>query len=76
MIEIEYLICNKRTDVGYIFFDDHLKYEKMNQFLKQLNIGHKKYIIITDGHKYFGFRIWHVHKRFMDICIHLKEAVK
>ena len=74
MNDLECLYCDKRTNVGYIFFDDYRKYEKMRKFLEQLNIGHKKYIIITDSHKVFGFRIWNVHRRFLDICTHLKEV--
>lgn len=77
MREIEtFYVDRKCSNMGYIFFDDYRKAVKMKDKLQQFHIGYKKYLVIDDGRKYYGFKAFVTNKKFFNFCIVLKEVLE
>ena len=76
MREIETFYLDKHgLNTGYIFFDNYTKIKKTMKILNELHIPYFKTLYIVKGNKYFGFKIWNINKRLIELMTCLKEVL-
>ena len=76
MNELDTFYTNKNTlNKGYIFFDNYKQALEFIKILEQMHIRYMKYVIQSENHKYFGFKLWGFRKRFFELCVLLKEVL-
>ena len=77
MREIETFNLDKpKLNTGCIFFDDYRKIKKTMKILDELHIPYFKTLYILEGNKYFGFKVWNINKKLMELMTCLKEVLE
>ena len=75
-MEVNTLKFNNRTlNSGQIFFDDCLKANKWKEGIKPLHIGCSEIIFISEGKKYYGFKMFYTKNCILELAKQLKEVL-
>lgn len=74
-MEVNVLLVNKKTiNSGTIIFDNSKLTKEWVKTLIKLNVGFKQFVIIADGRKYYGIKMFRFRKQFFTMCVELKEV--
>lgn len=74
--KVNEFVINKNTlNSGYIFFEDVTLASKFNNLISKQNIEHTIYVDKKDDHIVYGFKLFRIRNKFLDLCRILKEVV-
>lgn len=75
-MEVNTLLVNKKTlNSGTIIFDNSRVTKEWIKTLIELGIGFTKYVLIVDGRKYYGIKMFRFKKQFFTMCVEFKEVL-
>ena len=75
-MEINTLTVNKQTlNYAHIIFDNERKAKALEKSLISLRIPNRRFVVIKDGKRYYGFRMFRTKKQFFSLCLKIKEAL-